>query len=439
MAMCSCGKEFSTSPSMAAHQRRTGHPLAPHHQAVHLSLSESSTPDISLPQPSKSKNPAKKSLACTLCDRSFPSSNALKDHCSVLHSHKCGACAKVFITFKALQIHNRSTKHCFCRPCKQFFSNSEQLDVHLQSVVHAADFHCCDCDRNFKTQQALDQHLQFKDHTSVRNKNHECEECDRTFLNQAALDTHRASLVHKPLSHIKCIGSSKCKPWFNSPSAMIQHLESGKCHSGMTRKRLNQLVQGSDIDFMTSSGQEEQDLLAELDNRLSSLTLTSKPIYTPNQSKASTPIMTPTTDDGSGVRLSPYLGAISPVLSVADLSTIQAQPNSYDSIIVRKAGRFLCPLCPSNAKTFRKMTALNMHLNSSKHAPKVFHCPSSLFPPSKDTKHHGPAKNFSNLSALAHHLESGACRGGKATLQKAMMLLEQRLKDLGFGQVRLLN
>jgi hypothetical protein len=484
MVACSyCGRDFLVFPALFNHQRSTGHcfcrvcirhfdteaSLALHNEGGHrkpLSISvgaerrteqgDHQTLSISkgieippIPPPGPHPQP-KKSWVCTLCDRSLLSKKRLNDHCSVPHPHKCGACSKAYIVLRALHAHNRSAKHCFCRQCDQCFQGPEALAQHLQAVIHAAHFHCCDCDRDFLNQQALDQHLEFKDHASIRNRSsvkdrlvakdhsslrirHECTKCRREFIDQAALKKHLASLIHNPLSKLECIASSKCKRQFNSPSALIHHLESGTCCSGLTRTSLNQLILSNDTDCLISSGLQDPDILMGLQHRLSLLTITTNPIRTPDSSEDSTPIMTPATDDGSGVMLSPYLGRISSTLPLSsDVSAMQAP--------IPRANGLFCPLCPQRPKPFKSLASLHMHLASPKHAPKVFHCPSSIFPPGKAKKRHqGSIQHFSTLSGLTQHIESAACRGGKATLQKAIELVEKRLGDMGFDQVRLLE
>ena len=446
MITCSCGRDFLSSPSLFVHQRVTGHcfcklcnrqfdselSLASHNKTDHDgSSSGSQKPKTSLPTLPQAKNKST-SWLCPRCDKSFDAQGAANNHCSVAHLHKCGACTKAYINLRALHGHQRLVGHCFCRQCDHFFSDTSALAEHKKHFIHAAGFHCCDCDRDFVNQQALDQHLQDKDHTSIK-KRHECKECRREFLNQAALKKHQASLIHKPLSDLNCVASAKCKQRFSSPSAMIHHLESGHCHSGITRTDLNQLVQKNDTERLISSGPADRDAIEELQDRLSSLTLTSHPIPTPLSSENSTPIMTPDTESGSGVLLSPYIGRRSPALSPANVSAIPTGSG------LRNNGLF-CPLCPERPKPFSTSAGLEMHLASSKHAPKIFHCPSSLFPPTKGKgSHHGPTKRFSSLSGLVQHVESGACRGGKATLRKAVELVEERLKDLGLEQVRLLK
>ncbi len=485
MVACSCGKKFATFSPLFDHQRSTGHSfcglcnrffdtqhsLELHNQeGLHQSLSQSQNPEASplKPSPAPAKNQTKKSWPCTKCDRSFSSTGAWENHCSVPHPHKCGSCSKAYITVRCLEHHKRFTGHCFCRECRRFFSNPQSLAQHLESEIHVGQYHCCDCDRDFVHQQALDQHLEFKDHSSIKkslecnvcqrkfttraaldqhlhakghsliNNNHECTKCQREFPNQAALDKHLASVVHHPLSDLKCVASSDCNQRFSSPSALIHHLESGKCCSGLTRRSLNQLVQSNDTDRIISSGLQELDPLVGLHDRLSSLTITSHPIPTPDDSEDCTPIMTPATEDGSGVMLSPYLGRTYSTLSLS-ASPAFLDPPGQKSPPPAANGLF-CPLCPARTKPFRTAAALHMHLDSPKHAPKVFHCPSNILPPTKNKRGHGASvKHFSTLSGLTQHIESGACRGGNATLWKAMEMVQKRLKDLGFEQVHLLK
>ena len=446
MTTCSCGRDFFSSPTLFVHQRVSGHcfcklcnrqfdselSLASHNKADHSgSSSGSQQPKKPLPKLPEAVKQAK-SWACPRCDKSFPEQGPANHHCSVAHPHKCGACAKAYINLRVLHGHKRQSGHCFCRQCNQFFPDDSALAEHRRVFIHASGFHCCDCDRDFKTQQALDQHLQFKNHKSVK-KVHECTECQREFQSRAALKKHQASVIHNPLSDLKCIASAKCKQRFSSPSALLHHLESGGCHSGLTRRELNRLVQRNDTDRLISSYPAERDITEELQDRLSSLTLTSHAVPTPISSEDSTPIMTPVSENGSGVPLSPYLENMSPALSPTDISAVQIRSGP------QRIGLF-CPLCPQRPKPFSTLAGLEMHLASSKHAPKVFHCPAILFPPTKGKGNHpGSTKHFSSLSGLAQHIESGACRGGKATLQKAIEVLQERLKDLGIEPIRLLK
>jgi hypothetical protein len=100
-----------------------------------------------------------------------------------------------------------------------------------------------------------------------------------------------------------------------------------------------------------------------------------------------------------------------------------------------------CPLCPKERKSFVTPQALQQHMDSPVHCAKVYHCPSNIFPiaPSKDEKQGKKEKQFSTLSGLSQHLESGACHGGKRTFFYCIDLIQRRLEQLGFGGMRLLS
>lgn len=72
------------------------------------------------------------------------------------------------------------------------------------------------------------------------------------------------------------------------------------------------------------------------------------------------------------------------------------------------------------------------------HCPKVYHCPTSIFPEGRSSPPQKPPKLFSTLGGLAQHLESGACQGGKETFTKICEFIEQRLELLGFRGMPLL-
>ena len=143
-------------------------------------------------------------------------------------------------------------------------------------------FHYCGCDRDFVDEQALHQHLADKIHeprtkpkvSSFRISNLVCEQCEREFRDEKRLEQHRLSAVHNPLSNIKCIGDKRCKKQFTSPSAWLHHLESGACHSKMTREKLHSAVQSDDVNRLItgSSIQEYPALIGPDMSRTTSIT-----------------------------------------------------------------------------------------------------------------------------------------------------------------------
>jgi len=43
------------------------------------------------------------------------------------------------------------------------------------------------------------------------------------------------------------------------------------------------------------------------------------------------------------------------------------------------------------------------------------------------------------VSGLAHHLESGACDRGKVTFRRVIEYVQEEMKGMGFGELKLLS
>ena len=376
-----CGRRFNSTSALQQHQKSTAH------------------------------------CHCRDCGRFFAHPDALKQHRSALHSFTCAGCNRVFAIQEALQQHQKSLNHCYCRQCDRFFVHSEALGQHLRSPVHATQFHCCDCDRDFVHEQALNQHVRDKTHEYLlpRKKSSfmlcdwKCEQCDRGFKDEKGLEQHRLSVIHKPLSDIKCVGSKLCRKRFTSPSAWLHHLESGACPSKMTIDKLNSAVQSNDIERVISTGDVQLTRTPTELDMSETMSITESPIFTP------------TTDES--LEWDSQSGMLTPVSGNSRLS----------SEILSLAKRLTCPLCPLNRKPFVSLEAMEHHLSSSIHSPRIFHCPvygEEVFQ---------SIKSFKTLSGLMQHLESGACRGGRATFKKTIQYIELNLGKAGLSKLRLLK
>jgi uncharacterized Zn-finger protein len=102
-------------------------------------------------------------------------------------------------------------------------------------------YHCCDCDEVLRNQKFLRRHFSGKKHIrkvgapasrSSCNLPHKCNECDETFHRKKQLKGHMSS--HRPPRNIPCPTGGKCNKKFAIPSALLNHLESGCCSSGIT-------------------------------------------------------------------------------------------------------------------------------------------------------------------------------------------------------------
>ena len=201
---------------------------------------------------------------CSICGTTCRNADGIAAHKRDSHPC-CPICFQLFARITELEGHQRSTGHCYCHEHSIAFPNSQAFRSHERAEPHVTGFECVDCGCHFGTELALNHHLascQARDPDRVTEQeastataearfaevealNLRCEACDRTFLNLHAQRQHKNSVKHKPLSEIRCF-SAACKQVFTSPSALILHLESGKCKSGMTCYKLNCLVHAGD-------------------------------------------------------------------------------------------------------------------------------------------------------------------------------------------------
>lgn len=160
-------------------------------------------------------------------------------------------------------------------------------DVHRTSAGHASEFKCCDCNIFFKDIHALVAHMESRAHrrplkpkiSQKREKaslttstNTECTTCRRKFPSVQSLQQHNASVKHKPLGKLKCPIGTRCRESFTSPSALVHHLESGKCSSGFDRDEVYRMVSSCDsghtihtqaISFATALSSRKESIWGE--------------------------------------------------------------------------------------------------------------------------------------------------------------------------------
>jgi hypothetical protein len=110
-------------------------------------------------------------------------------------------------------------------------------------------------------------------------------------------------------------------------------------------------------------------------------------------------------------------------------ASITSMRSEIQSQSTRKAW-FLCHICPPTSNRFETAQDLQSHSLSAAHASKLFHCPTALL----GLKKRPHSKNFSTLSGLAMHVESGACLGGKKAIKNLLLFVNDKLNELGFRQ-----
>ncbi|KAI4168934.1 MAG: hypothetical protein LQ346_009014 [Caloplaca aetnensis] len=458
MASCNgCGRTFSSTLALQDHRRSTGHidasrerltppPLAAaqHQSSCHRHICGICQKHFAEPgHLQQHQSSLKHYLHCAVCESPFANADDLDEHRRASHMQACEGCEAFFDNTMDLRAHQHARGHYCCKECGQRFKDSGAREQHMQSKKHVSQYRCMDCKRDFVNEQALIQHLEDKVHEPPRDlvfersdddRDYSCNQCNRTFRCHDDLQNHLQSLAHKPLSNLKCMMSSRCKATFKSPSGLIQHLESGACHSGMDKAKLDGLILQHDVGNQITMDMKD-------------LSLTAAP-PTINQSSSWPPSLD---------LLSPNpIGARRGLTSQAGNFTFanQADKESFTKTALpttNSKGKFACPLCPNNNKTrtFHSLEAFRNHIESPAHDPKIYHCPANvlLTPPNNNNNNNNNnskeagilIKDFSALSALTQHVESGACKGGRKMLEVAVGSVEQTLKELGFKGVQLLK
>lgn len=99
---------------------------------------------------------------------------------------------------------------------------------------------------------------------------------------------------------------------------------------------------------------------------------------------------------------------------------------------------FACLMCSETKKKFRTRGALQTHMESQTHASKIYHCPLVLLlgPEKRKAKRKLRGRKFKALSALAQHIEAGACEGGKEAFTVVSGFINGKLKEMGLQEMK---
>lgn len=379
---------------------------------------------------------------CPKCNKVLASLDGVAQHDRVVHDWKCPQCSIKLVTKKSLARHQRKLGHCYCGDCNRVFGTPAALKSHLETSEHSTEFRCCDCDRSFVSSNALEQHLRCKTHKRKANAHicqqcrqqyksagalaqhageHRrqtkaaCQKCSRKFKSTDALEQHMNSVVHHPLGDIRCIFGASCGKTFSSPSALLHHLESGACSSGMSRAALNEIIVAHDEDrVITRPEGILHPMLAEVNKSLES---SSGSASSSRSTASGVMIATPSSDIVSSLALTP------------DSLTSRSLMSDWVAA-VSQSSKNRCPFCPPSRRPFRTKLALEDHLRSAAHSKPIFFCPTSLMT-QQSTKH--AERKFRTASGLAQHIESGACFGGAAVFSKAVRYLETQFRRFGLN------
>ncbi|KAI5994886.1 hypothetical protein F5J12DRAFT_856392 [Pisolithus orientalis] len=168
------------------------------------------------------------------CDRDFPSDHAYRRHIRDSPSHNlCDDCGTDFSSWRGLKEHwVQSPDHDYCQYCDEHFPAWSYLIDHYRN--HHG--YCETRNRIFKNENGL------HEHNRQSHQDRYCVSCRRIFRSENNLNSHLNSSIHKP-KDVKC---PLCDMAFVSKSAVILHLESGSCQSGVNRQKVNQYVRQMD-------------------------------------------------------------------------------------------------------------------------------------------------------------------------------------------------
>ncbi|KAJ7761198.1 hypothetical protein DFH07DRAFT_903318 [Mycena maculata] len=228
---------------------------------------------------------------CDRCERYFNGISALRQHeQNSPNHHICDDCDIDFASWRGLKEHYvQSRVHDYCQRCDSHFSDTRELESHYESD----HYYCIKCRRFFQNALGLHEHYRHN------------------------LNSHLNSSLHRP-KDVLCPGKG-CGLAFVSRSALVLHLESGKCTSGADRQTINRLVRQYDTTNIIT-----------------------------NPARLLT--------GGAGVR----------ILVCDTQITYRAGPASWNG------SEYECYLCHNG---YRSLSALNQHLASPRHQEKTYVCP----------------------------------------------------------------
>ncbi|WAQ85040.1 hypothetical protein PtA15_5A614 [Puccinia triticina] len=158
---------------------------------------------------------------------------------------ECAPCGRQFRLYQHYQDHMiHSSRHYYCAPCRRDFESRDALDSHLSQpdehmicewcrilvgkLRHHNQRHhekCLECNQWYEDANDIHRHRSLA-HTEVY-----CVPCQKLFGNSKELTMHLTSYAHQPLN-VECDHPS-CGQQFISKVALVQHLETGTCQSGV--------------------------------------------------------------------------------------------------------------------------------------------------------------------------------------------------------------
>jgi KRAB domain-containing zinc finger protein len=165
-------------------------------------------------------SPIHKIFECELCGQECVGTAAFDKHTAWDHPPPyCGECNREFISEQALDQHFKDSlvhKIFECKDCGQECCGAAALDDHMDAYHPPAI--CQQCDREFTSLKALMQHIR----ESSAHKVFECQESGEECIGKTALDDHE--------DRFHSLACQQCNKQFGSKEALQQHFKDSPVH-----------------------------------------------------------------------------------------------------------------------------------------------------------------------------------------------------------------